>query len=936
MSDSKMLSTKQPAAKASPAPVLDAESKPPQPEAESSARAAAQAARAHPAQLTPQSMLALQRAVGNRALTHRIQARPAGEEGERTGQPQAPVQPVPSISRMGSLQRLPIQRLMSLAEWKKSSSVAFSRRSNALKHIDAELDFYNKIPLKNTEERRQALVNLKAAIDAWLKKKNGTSKRMEAMLALSQQVNQELAGLAPKSGEEESAPSPEAEAPESEGDEGDDEALAEMQEQVDAEDTGEIVEDEDAEAETRDTVGEMFSGSGHLSKEDLDLQGEMDREKLEELRSAIMTQRAMVDGWKTRYAQAKSMPPDEVEKIMEELQEQMDLQEEISQALSRPPQADEDERQLAFELFQFDNQQNDINSKEFAKFFAEMQAELAGGQSESGLTPMDVDDPDEMAEKLEISERRLANLEEGARKQMALLNQEGNLISALLPLFIQYKTKNAGDEGIQSDRVQAIIDKVMAQDKFAELYELRPQRGDLAIQKAAEMVFGETWSMQVHDQTLFVINIDTEGALKKAAGPLKAECETILKADDKVLKAAFTALAQAQVEKSVSGETSVSSGEASLTAGGKASGYMGAKTNVGVSAEVDKVAKSIKAVAEAAAQLGMGADMEGFIRAGYGKNLDLTLAAKLSTFFGVKGSAKAEFEATLTNIRLEAQASAMAGVEASGEASIKGRVRHVEGTLDVQGEALAGAKAEVSGSVNMGLTGISLKGEAKAFAGAKVSGSVGGSVGYKGKKMFSVRAKGEALAGAGAEASGEFTFKDGKLKIDANVSATLGVGLGGGVETEIDFKVIGEAILNEMKEFKDMIFPPEVDHSEPTGPRETGLSSESRGKLFMAIYPAFVEYGAKKAKQGESGLKRERLQALLDQYVIRNAELVQEVKNDKGVAKDVPLYKFDEADEVLTYAALKALPGQINSIVIRQGTIRSIDLVAKEDYVGLR
>jgi len=365
------------------------------------------------------------------------------------------------------------------------------------------------------------------------------------------------------------------------------------------------------------------------------------------------------------------------------------------------------------------------------------------------------------------------------------------------------------------------------------------------------------------------------------------------------------------------------------------SGYIGAKGTGKVSAEVNKLAKSIKLVAQASAQAGMGADIAGFIRAGLGDNLSLEAAGKLSTFFGVRCTANAEFEATLTSIRAGALVSAMLGVEVTGEASLKAKLKHVEGTLDAEGTGFAGAKAEASGSLQLDTSGLSLKGSAEAFAGAKASGSVGGSLSYKDKKFFSVRAKAEAWAGAGASASGEFTFHNGKLTISAEVGAALGLGASTGTEIEVDFKVIGEAVLAEIKELYEMIFPPDIDRRSSSGPRQTGLSSESRGKLYMAIYPAFAAYGQKKQNQGEHGVKREVLQNLLDKNVILNKELSQEVESEEGTTTAVPLYKFEEADEVLIFAALSALAGQLRSIDIQEGQIRSLDVVPKDQYVGL-
>jgi hypothetical protein len=843
----------------------------------------------------------------------------------------------PAQAGSNHVQRNTIQRFMSAADWKKHSSKTFGRRSAALKRIDAAVALYNTIAKKDTSERMQALTALDKAISDWLSDKGGSSGRMEAVNDLRRDVDVEFLALTMEMEQKEKEPSSDSQATEStsEQPEPEDESVNEKLRQLEAElDSGEYDDQapEDGDEELRQLEGEM--GDMELEPEEQDA---LDRETLEGLRAQIMAQRTIIEGLKTRRELAKDMTPDMIADLEDDIQEQLEISQQISEALSRPLETSSgEEGGSEAELQEMLDGMEEDDEKVLRSLEAEVESESAISEAKFSLG-IEAEDPEAIDAELENAATELSDMESQAHELVLRQAQEGKIIGALLPLFMQYKTKKDthGTHGIKSDVVQGIIDTMLGKPEFGELYELNIKKGDLAIQKAAEMAFGDTWTLRVSNGELSVVNVDADAALKAIAAPVRAECEKIVNASEEKLTAAFGVLAQAQMEGKVSGERSGSIGPVDVTTGGSVGGYMGVKGTAKVSAEINKLAKSIKTVAEASAQAGMGADMEGFIRAGYGKDLDVTLAGKLSTFFGAKGSVKAEFEATFTSLRLEAQANAMAGVEVTGETSVKGRWKHTEGTIDAQGEAFAGAKADVSGTVKLDTTGISLKGEANAFAGAKVSGSVGGSLGYKGKKMFSVRAKGEALAGAGAGASGEFTFYQGKLKISAEVSATLGLGLTGGTEVEVDFKVIGEAVLAQMKEFYDMIFPPNTDVGTPEN-RKTGLTSESRGKLYMAIYPAFVKYGEKKVNQGEHGLKRERLQALIDSNVILNKELVQDVKGENGVTTAVPLFKFAEADEVMTFAAMSALSGQLKGIFIQYGQIRSLDTIAKDAYVGLK
>ena len=67
--------------------------------------------------------------------------------------------------------------------------------------------------------------------------------------------------------------------------------------------------------------------------------------------------------------------------------------------------------------------------------------------------------------------------------------------------------------------------------------------------------------------------------------------------------------------------------------------------------------------------------------------------------------------------------------------------------------------------------------------------------------FITVSAKGEASAGAGVKVEGTFKIENGKLTISSEVAATLGLGLGGGVEVEIDFAELSQSIVDAIDDF---------------------------------------------------------------------------------------------------------------------------------------
>lgn len=88
-------------------------------------------------------------------------------------------------------------------------------------------------------------------------------------------------------------------------------------------------------------------------------------------------------------------------------------------------------------------------------------------------------------------------------------------------------------------------------------------------------------------------------------------------------------------------------------------------------------------------------------------------------------------------------------------------------------------------------------GKAEAFAGIKGEIKTKFDIG----SFITLSVKGEASAGVGGKVEGTFKIENGKLTISAEVAATLGIGVGGGVEVEIDFAELAQSIVDAIDEY---------------------------------------------------------------------------------------------------------------------------------------
>ncbi|AFZ55797.1 DUF4157 domain-containing protein [Anabaena cylindrica FACHB-243] len=219
------------------------------------------------------------------------------------------------------------------------------------------------------------------------------------------------------------------------------------------------------------------------------------------------------------------------------------------------------------------------------------------------------------------------------------------------------------------------------------------------------------------------------------------------------------------------------------------------------------IVNGFSAIATVSSSIGLSAELSTEHQAIIGQ-FKGDFKAKLTTFMGIKGSAKGEAKlGALTGLELSGEAEAKAGVEGNIEIELSGEIGNLKVAAELSGEAFAGAEAKAEGNFSISKKGISASGKAEAFAGVRASAKGSKSISYKGKVLVKLSGEVEAQAGIGGKVEGTFEFKDGKLKLSGGLSTTLGIGGGADGDIEVDVKGIGKAIASKVKDkIKNRIF----------------------------------------------------------------------------------------------------------------------------------
>lgn len=397
----------------------------------------------------------------------------------------------------------------------------------------------------------------------------------------------------------------------------------------------------------------------------------------------------------------------------------------------------------------------------------------------------------------------------------------------------------------------------------------------------------------------------------------EAAVKTIKEASNDQVKYAVEALARAGAFGESSRKASVSRGAVSASAEGSAKGGAGASTELKSSVTISKdLLQAIAAVVEASAKVGIEGSLEGKLTAALGP-LSASIEGKLEAFAGAMAKCKADVSIGITHVYVEAAAEAFAGAKATGEGAASVKLGDAEAKAAVEGTAMAGASAEAKGNFKIDLTGVELSGKAEAFAGVKAEASAKGTASYKGRQIFAAKGTIGVSAGIGGTAEGAFGFHKGKLTIKGDVAATLGIGTEVGFEVEIDFYelalAIGDVIVQRFLEKKEEINRgiSDVDRVPIIDPTK---AVQMRKKGYETYLKDFAAYDAKKAKQGNSGIKRERIQEILDRRWHANKEN----------------WHFLEFDEGVTQAAKDAFGSKLKYIHVQGGQIRAFEVQRTE------
>jgi len=401
----------------------------------------------------------------------------------------------------------------------------------------------------------------------------------------------------------------------------------------------------------------------------------------------------------------------------------------------------------------------------------------------------------------------------------------------------------------------------------------------------------------------------------KAEGFKGAETasKTISKYSANEIEKAVELMARAGAFGEASAKAAIERGPLKAGAEGSAKGKAGAETTLNASVKVNAdLYNALKAVVEGGAQAGVEGSLQGKLEAGLGP-FSAAISAQLSAFAGAMAKFKATLDVGITHVYAEFEASAFAGAKVEGEAAVTVKLGPAEAKAAIEGSAMAGAQAEAKGVFKIDLTGVEITGKAEAFAGVKASAKGKTEFSLGGRKIFAASGEIGVRAGAGGEVEGGFEFRKGKLKLKGKLAAALGVGGDIGLELEVDFYELGLAIEHEIVslflEKKE-----EINRNSPAVERvpiiDPALATKKENEGYNAYLKDFEGYNSKKETQGNSGIKRERVQEILDKRWHANKDNWQFVEFDEGIMR----------------AARTAFGPKLTTIIVQGGQLRAFEV----------
>lgn len=404
----------------------------------------------------------------------------------------------------------------------------------------------------------------------------------------------------------------------------------------------------------------------------------------------------------------------------------------------------------------------------------------------------------------------------------------------------------------------------------------------------------------------------TEGQVESLAGA-ESWAKAIRESSDAQLLVAVSALARAGLFSKGSGSASYERGQFSTGASGSYDAMLGVATGTEASAKVDRsgLVPAVEAACKAWVKAGAGLDAEAAVFAKLWK-LEFIATGKVSLFAGFEASAAGKAWAKWHEVGVSGEAEAFAGARASAEASASIKLGPAELQVMAEAAAKAGAWAKASGKIVISFTGVEVGGEAEAFAGASASAGASGALKFRGKDILKAKGTVEVSAGAGGSVKGKFAFINGKIALDFGASATLGIGGGVNAALELDLFALGDAIATQIYEGinKYTLTITEDAGTIDRQPIVDPLKAVAVKQLGYDIYiPHFRGYAASKLSGGKNGIKKERVQEILDEY--------------RGAIGRNLLYV--EADAGIKMAAEEAFGKMLRHITIVGGKITAFD-----------
>jgi hypothetical protein len=408
--------------------------------------------------------------------------------------------------------------------------------------------------------------------------------------------------------------------------------------------------------------------------------------------------------------------------------------------------------------------------------------------------------------------------------------------------------------------------------------------------------------------------VTTEGEVESLAGA-EAWAKKIRESSDAQLLQAVSVLARAGAFSKGSGSASYERGPFSAGASGSYDAMAGVATGAEASVTVDTsgLIPAVEAACAAWIRAGVGLDAQADVFAKLWK-MEFVATGKVSLFAGFEASASGKAWANWKEVGVSGEVSAFAGARASVSGGATLKLGPAELMAMAEAAAQAGAWAKASGKIVISFTGVEIGGEAEAFAGATASASAKAAFSFRGKEILSAKGEVSVDAGAGGKVKGKFALKGGKIALDFGAKAVVGIGGGLDGALNVDLYALGEAIGTQIYEG---ITKYTVEITGDAGlidrePIVDALKAAAVKKLGYDIYiPHFRGYAASKLDGGKNGIKRQRVQEILDEY--------------RGAIGRNLLYA--EADAGIVMAAQEAFGKMLKHITIVGGKIEEFHAV---------